>query len=288
MPELPEVESVRISLASCLPGRSIESVRVFREGVLLSSPDRLMGLVIMDLERRGKYLQLNLSDGSRLLVHLRMTGRLCFSEPCPEPEKHTHVQINLSPGGCLTYTDSRRFGRLQQFDRDEPLSKTAFAGMEALGPEPLGSDLTVEHLVRVCHRHARAPIKSLLLNQQAIAGLGNIYADESLFLAGIHPLTPSGQLKRAKLADLLVSIQTVIGTAIDHRGTTLRDYVDGHRIPGTFQYELKVYGRKGQPCTCCDGTIECVKSAGRTTCFCPVCQKLTKKRPTSAKRSSIR
>lgn len=285
MPELPEVESVRISLSSCLPGRRVESVRIFREGVLLSPPDRLIGLVIVDLERRGKYLQLNLSDGSRLLVHLRMTGRLCFSESCPEPEKHTHVQMILSPGGCLTYTDNRRFGRLQQFDRDQPLSKTAFAGMEALGPEPLGSNLTVGHLAQVCRRHARAPVKSLLLNQQVIAGLGNIYADESLFLAGIHPLTLSGQLTKAKRADLLAAIQTVIGTAIDHRGTTLRDYVDGHRIPGTFQYELKVYGRKGQPCKTCDSAIECVKSAGRTTCYCPVCQKMAKKRPPVARRS---
>ncbi len=272
MPELPEVESIRISLSECLPGKAIASVRVLRDQVLLSDPDRLVGLVITGLERRGKYLQINLSNGGRLMVHLRMTGRLCYSETCPEPEKHTHVQIRLGQGACLQFTDSRRFGRLQQFDRDEPLAGSAFAGLDKLGPEPLGPELTVDHLEQVCHRHSRAPIKSVLLDQQAIAGLGNIYADETLFLAGVHPLTPSGRLSHAELARLTDAIRSVIGKAIDHRGTTFRDYVDGHRIPGTFQYELKVYGRKGQPCRTCGHVIECTRAAGRTTCFCPSCQ----------------
>jgi len=272
MPELPEVETIRISLSSCLPGRQIQAVEVWREGVLLSRPERLEGLTILDLERRGKYLQINLSDRSRLLVHLRMTGRLFYCDACPEPEKHTHVQMRLLPEGCLTYVDSRRFGRLQQFGPNEPLTGSAFGGMEKLGPEPLGVSLTTDHLLKESGRHARMPIKSLLLNQEAIAGLGNIYADETLHLAGIHPQKPAGTLSAQQAEELCDAIRNVIGKAIDSRGTTLRDYVDGHRIPGTFQYELQVYGRKGQLCRRCGGQIIACVLSGRTTCFCPDCQ----------------
>ena len=274
MPELPEVETIRISLSACLPGRQIQAVEVYRDGVLLSRPERLEGLTILDLERRGKYLQINLSDRSRLLVHLRMTGRLFFCDACPEPEKHTHVQFRLLPDGCLTYVDSRRFGRLQQFYPDEPLTGSAFAGMDKLGPEPLGESLTPGHLLKESCRHARMPIKSLLLNQEAIAGLGNIYADETLHLAGIHPQKPAGTLTAQQAGQLCDAIRIVIGKAIDSRGTTLRDYVDGHRIPGTFQYELQVYGRRGQLCRRCGGQIVSRVLSGRTTCFCPDCQDL--------------
>jgi len=272
MPELPEVETIRISLAPCLTGRKIDSVRILRDGVLLSRPDRLIGLTITGLERRGKYLQLMLSDSSRLIVHLRMTGRLVYHAGCPDPEKHTHVQILFSSTGCLTFTDSRRFGRLQQFNQDEPLAGSAFAGMEKLGPEPLGEILSPAYLATICKRHAKSPIKSLLLNQQVIAGLGNIYADEVLFLAGISPFFPSGKLTEPQLSKLHTAIKTVISKAIDGRGTTLRDYVDGNRVPGNFQYALQVYGRKGLLCNCCGSRIECSKLAGRTTCFCPACQ----------------
>lgn len=272
MPELPEVETIRISLMPLVTGKQIDSVQVLHEGVLLSGPDHLTGLVVTGLERRGKYLQLTLSDGGQLLVHLRMTGRLVYAESCPNPEKHTHLLIQLSPSGCLAFTDPRRFGRLLQVGPGASLEGTAFAGLAKLGPEPLGDELTVDYLAAVCRRHARAPIKSLLLNQQAIAGLGNIYADEVLFLSRINPRTPAGKLPGVSLVRLQAAIRTVISKAIDGRGTTLRDYVDGNRVPGNFQYELQVYGRKGQPCNQCGRLIESCSLAGRTTCYCPACQ----------------
>lgn len=273
MPELPEVETVRLSLIPHICGKKIDTVRVLRNGVLLSDAAMLHGQVITSVERHGKHLQFNLADGSRLLIHLRMTGRLVYCAICPDPEKHTHILIRLLPEGCLSYTDSRRFGRLQQFHADESLLGTAFAGMDLLGPEPLDVNLTDEYLKTICFRHARASIKSILLNQQLIAGLGNIYADEVLFNAAINPLVPAGSINESALIGLRLSIRSVIAKAIACRGTTLRDYVDGNREAGTFQCELRVYGRKGLPCLQCGTTIESRCVAGRTTCFCPTCQK---------------
>jgi formamidopyrimidine-DNA glycosylase len=274
MPELPEVETVRLSLIPHICGKKIDNVRVLRDGVLLSNPAMLEGQVITTVERHGKHLQLNLADGGRLLIHLRMTGRLVYGDICPEPEKHTHILIRLLPEGCLSFTDSRRFGRMQQFNAEESLLGTAFAGMDLLGPEPLDVNLSDEYLKSICSRHSRAPIKSILLNQQLIAGLGNIYADEVLSNAAINPLVLAGSLNESDLIRLRTSIRFVISKAIACRGTTLRDYVDGNREAGKFQCELRVYGRKGLPCLQCGTTIESRCVAGRTTCFCPICQKV--------------
>lgn len=273
MPELPEVESVRTSLLPHIVGRRINAVRVWREGVLLSDPVRLEGREITGAERRGKYLMILLDDNSRLAAHLRMTGQFVYSDTCPSPATHTHVQLLLAPEGCLSWTDTRRFGRLQQFAAGEPMVGTAFAGLDRLGPEPLGDQLTPAYLKAVCSRHARAPIKSVLLNQDAVAGLGNIYADEILFQAGIDPRQPAGQQRPAALKRLAAAIRDVITRAVEARGTTLRDYVDADRRTGEFRAHLCVYGRKGLPCSRCGCAIESTRLAGRTTCYCPHCQK---------------
>lgn len=273
MPELPEVESVRRSLLPHIVGKRIADVKVWREGVLLSDPARLTSRTITGAERRGKYLMILLDDNSRLAVHLRMTGQLVFSAACPEPATHTHVQLLLEPAGCLTWTDTRRFGRLQQFAAGEPMAGTAFAGLDRLGPEPLGDGITPAYLQAVCRRHARAPIKSVLLNQDAIAGLGNIYADETLFQAGIDPRRPAGSLAADDFSRLAEAIRDVIGRAVERRGTTLRDYVDADRRTGEFRACLCVYGRKGLACTRCGAEIQGTRLSGRATCFCPSCQK---------------
>lgn len=273
MPELPEVESVRTSLLKHITGKRIAGVRVWREGVLLSDPDRLAGRTITGADRRGKYLMIVLDDDSHLAVHLRMTGQFVYSQECPQPATHTHVQLVLEPEGCLSWTDTRRFGRLQQFAAGEPMAGTAFAGLDRLGPEPLGGGISPAYLQAVCRRHARAPVKSVLLNQDAIAGLGNIYADEILFQAGIDPRTPAGRLGPEALERLAAAIRDVIARAVERRGTTLRDYIDADRRTGDFKACLCVYGRKGLPCTRCGGEIQSVRIAGRTSCFCPHCQR---------------
>lgn len=273
MPELPEVETVRTSLLPHILNKRIANVKVWRKDVLLSEPSLLEGRIITGADRRGKYLILLFDDDSRLMLHLRMTGRLTYNEICPAPEKHTHVQLLLEPAGCLSWTDVRRFGRLQQFAPGEKLAGTAFGGLEQLGPEPVASEITIEYLEAVCKRHAKASIKALLLNQQVIAGLGNIYADEILFQAGIHPARAACSLNHIELASLAEAIPDVIARAINQRGTTFRDYVDGEMRTGGFQRSLCVYGRKGELCTVCATKIECMRLAGRTTCFCPGCQR---------------
>ncbi len=273
MPELPEVETVRTSLLPHIVGKRIVKVLTRRNDVLLSPPARLEGRVITGADRRGKYLILLLDDNSRLMLHLRMTGQLVYHKNCPEPETHTHVQLILEPEGCLSWTDVRRFSRLQQFAAGESPAGTAFAGLDRLGPEPVADNITVDYLQAVCKRHARASIKSLLLNQTVIAGLGNIYADEILFRAGINPARVAGSITSEELARLAEAIPEVIARAIEMRGTSFRDYVDGENRRGSFQASLCVYGRKGMPCVNCGTEIECIRLTGRTTCFCPVCQR---------------
>lgn len=278
MPELPEVETVRRSLLPVVCGRVIGHAEVLTPGVLLGSATPPTGWRIDQISRRGKYLVFGLTSGQKtaqLIVHLRMTGRLLLQETDQQPVKHTHIRLRLDPesgqpGGSiwLIYNDPRRFGRLWLL---ADKSATPPAGFLNLGPEPLDPDFNANCLPEK-FRNRRSSLKAVLLDQTVVAGLGNIYADEVLFDSGLHPARPASSLSSAELERLSASIVQVLNHAIDCQGTTLRDYVDGWNRKGTFQDCLMVYGRAGLPCRQCGTTIRQTRLAGRSTCWCPVCQ----------------
>lgn len=272
MPELPEVETIKRSLAPRLLGRRILeiSVRLPRmvEGV---DPEelrrRLSGQVIGGLDRRGKHLLLELAAGDRLAFHLRMTGRLLL-RPAGHPEEpHTHLVFLLSEGWELRYADLRKFGRLHYLPAGDPLP----APLADLGPEPLEDGFTPAVLEGILAGR-RGPIKAVLLDQRSVAGIGNIYADEILHRARLHPARPAGSLSSAEIARLHAAIRAVLEEAILSRGTTSRDYVDGEGRPGEYQERLLVYGRAGGACPSCGAEIRRMVLAGRGTHYCPICQ----------------
>ncbi len=205
-----------------------------------------------------------------MLVHLRMTGKLLLEEQNTKPARHTHVRMELDNGYDLDFNDVRRFGRIKIFLPGEEILDHGYA---TLGPEPLGDEFTTDYFIQTCKRLKNSTIKGLLLNQTAIAGIGNIYADESLFRSGIRPDTKAGNISKKRLALLWQKIREVIAEAIGHRGTSFRDYVDGLGKKGNFQIQLAVYQRTGQPCPRCGNPIKRIKVAGRSTHYCPQCQK---------------
>lgn len=303
MPELPEVETIRRSLAPILARAEIVDVIVRAPHVTDEPPARfrarLLGRRVEALGRRGKFLVVRLDGGVRLALHLRMTGRLVYEPPAGETagappasatpgtvwagegrialgwrpaagfaaeSPHTHLEFRLSGGGRLLFHDVRKFGRAWTWlvGREPP----PYAG---LGPEPLGRAFTPERLAR-SFAGRRSPVKALLLDQRVVAGIGNIYADEALWLAAIHPGRPAGELGPAEVVRLRRAIRSVLGRAIDWRGTTLRDYRDGLGEAGGFAPHLRVYGRAGAPCARCGTAIVKTTVAQRGTHFCPRCQ----------------
>lgn len=275
MPELPEVETVVRSLERHLADLTITAVDLEKPEVIRSPrPDEFVEQIIgkqfqKKLGRRGKYLLLHLSDGLTLVVHLRMTGRLVFCAADEPMEKHTHVIFHLDNGKQLRFTDIRRFGRLYLVPTAEVLQ---LSGLKEMGPEPLDKDFSREYLKRELRRK-RARIKTLLLDQNFIAGLGNIYVDEALYRAKIHPERLAPDLTTREAANLHKAIIEVISEGIEHRGTSFRDYVDGEGHTGTHQNYLKVYNREGLPCFQCGRPISRIKVAGRSSYYCSACQK---------------
>lgn len=284
MPELPEVETVRASLHDRIVGRPIIAVeaRSFPEVMGPDGIERaqatLIGRTITGTRRRGKYLVLDLDDETALLIHLRMTGQLIATPPEHEPIPHEHLKIGLGPQPDQPesgYLDLR-FGDQRKFGRVLHTSPEAIAATFAtLGPEPLGDDFTAERLA-VELRNRKAPIKSTLLDQRRIAGLGNIYVDEALFRAGIHPLRPAGSLTPGELARLHAAIRAVLKEGIAHRGTSFSSFLDGYGTKGENANNLRVYGRgrKGLPCETCGQPLTTLTVAGRTSHLCPNCQPL--------------
>lgn len=275
MPELPEVETIRRSLAPHLAGATIAGVNPLYPGILL--PDAgmftslLPGLKIQELRRRGKYLLLDLSQDWSLVIHLRMTGKLLW-KPAPEdPARHTHVVLDLADGSQLHFNDVRRFGRWQLVET--PLL-CQVPGLCALGPEPIDADFGPGVFARQLAGREKGKLKALLLDQTIVAGLGNIYVDEALFLAGLHPLRVAASLSEEELARLAGACRQALETGVRHRGTTLRDYLDGLEQKGDMQNFLLVFDREGEPCPRCGAEIRRIKVAGRSSYFCPVCQKL--------------
>ena len=279
MPELPEVETIRRELENLLPGRKIMRVELRRENMLRGQSPRLFekGLLHRCIERvtrRGKFLLVRLDEGT-LLIHLGMTGQVLWTA-CSDIsddgdisilDKHIHLILEFSDNCRLCFRDARRFGRFHLIDGK--LEKKLFSH---LGPEPLSRKFTAQDF-NLALKGRTASIKALILNQRIVAGLGNIYVDESLFHAGIPPQTSGGQLTSAQTVCLHAAIQKVIRAAIRRRGTSLSDYLDPRHRRGTFQLMLQVYGREGQSCFRCGTLIKKTIVAQRGTHWCPQCQK---------------
>jgi formamidopyrimidine-DNA glycosylase len=274
LPELPEVEITRRHLESALSGREIRSATVshLRTARLNSSPSeievRLTGRVVTSMGRRGKFLRAGLDDGQVLLAHLGMSGRFSLTTPEEPPIPHTHAVLLTDAGVEVRFIDPRTFGFLAVFDEDEgsPLSRL---GPDAWSAPPSAAELAVSLAKRT------APIKALLLDQRMIAGLGNIYADEVLHLAGIDPMRPGGALDTDEIGRLLEAVDSVLTDAIDAGGTTLDDlaYLLPDGRAGENLERLHVYGREGLACPRCGGVVQRLVIRGRSTHFCPGCQR---------------
>jgi formamidopyrimidine-DNA glycosylase len=270
MPELPEVETYIRELAPLLQGRSIVDVQVFWPRVV-AAPDvstfvrTMVGRRFQGFERRGKYLIFALSGGETLVVHLRMTGDLRVHPQATPADKHTRVVCTLDDGQDLHYRDQRKFGRIWLVSDPEQVT-------HGLGPEPLDSNFTAEILSK-CLVGRRASIKALLLNQRLVAGIGNIYADEALFLAGIDPRRPGGDLTGEENARLHAAIGTVLQQGIAMRGSSLVNYAPPNGVKGSFQEHHNVFRRTGEPCPRCGEPIRRERLAQRSTHFCAFCQR---------------
>jgi len=267
MPELPEVETIVRQLRRRIKGKTLASMRVHWrrsiEGRHGEFCRRLSGMTIASICRRGKYIGIEGTDGTFFTIHLRMTGKL-VGEPAATDGKHLRVSFLFSDGTKLHFVDARKFGRLRLW----PSKSRSCPG---LGPEPLEESAVLAVLSSLS---TRRPIKSVLLDQAVLAGIGNIYADEALFAAGIHPLTPAMALNAGQQQLLARTIPRILKTAIGRRGTTLRNYRTVADQSGENQEHLNVYGRAGQPCFACGSVIEKIRIAGRSSHFCPSCQKL--------------
>ena len=269
MPELPEVETVLRGLAPHLLGRRLVAATVrearLRWPVPADLAARVQGRLILDLQRRGKYLLLQLEDG-HLLCHLGMSGNLRLVPGETPPRKHDHIDLLLDDGRVLRYHDPRRFGAVLW---------TADPGvhplLEGLGVEPLSDAFDGPRLHALCQGRSSA-IKQVIMNARLLVGVGNIYANEVLFHAGIDPRTPAGRLSRMRCARLAAAIKEILTRAIAAGGSTLRDFVDGHGAPGWFQQTYRVYGRAGLACAVCGKLILTLRQGARATYYCPACQ----------------
>jgi formamidopyrimidine-DNA glycosylase len=278
MPELPEVETVRRTLGQLVAGKTIQAVRVHLPRIIQRPDDieifasLLAGQTIRTVERRGKFLRLML-DSFVLVSHLRMEGRYGVYKADEELEKHTHVVFGFTDGTELRYKDVRQFGTMHLFAPGEDLTS---APLSKLGLEPLDAEFSVAQLTNAI-ADKPTKIKPLLLNQEYIAGLGNIYVDEALYKARIHPERPANTLTKREIAALHEAIVSTLREAVDAGGSSIKSYVNGQGEMGMFQQQLSAYGRKGEPCGRCGGPIAKTVVGGRGTHFCPKCQKAPRK-----------
>lgn len=270
MPELPEVETIRRGITPYADGRTITEVVVrdhrLRFGVPRDLPQRLIGHRIQRIERRAKYLLLHVEDGA-LMLHLGMSGRLHVVTADDAPGKHAHLDVVLDSGDILRLTDPRRFGMALWL----PSPVQHHSLLASLGPEPMSENFTPRTLIRAA-KGRKAPIKTLIMDNHVVVGVGNIYASESLFRAGIHPNRAAGRISASRLTALHDAIRVVLAKAIEAGGTTLRDFSGADGNPGYFQQDVTVYGREGQPCIHCAATIKRVVIGQRATFYCPNCQ----------------
>ncbi len=271
MPELPEVETVRRQLEPLIVGRRVERFRVLPGAERLLRGRRaeevdaqLRGARFVGVDRRGKYLALQLDSGQVLVVHLRMTGSLRVRSRGQDDDPFTRAVFDLDGGDQLRFVDVRKFGTIDLAERLEDV-------LPELGPEPLSDEFTVDALWSAL-RGRRQPIKAALLDQRNIAGVGNIYADEALFLARLNPEAPAGSLRPAERRALHRAIQQVLQDGVTHGGASFRDYTDVAGDEGEQQYFVRVFRRTDEPCDDCDAQIRRIVVGGRATHFCPKCQ----------------
>lgn len=283
MPELPEVETVRRGLLPVMEGRTIVTAQINRPDLRWPFPaqmdSRLTGARVLSLRRRSKYILADLSTSESLLIHLGMSGRMLvsgimlgeFHHDHPAPQKHDHVILEMEGGIRVTFNDARRFGAM---DLVETAHLETHALLASLGPEPLGNSFDEAYLVAAL-KGRRTPIKSALLDQHLVAGLGNIYVCETLFRAGISPRCLAGDLSTECAAGLVPIIREVLSEAIEAGGSSLRDHRQANGELGYFQHNFRVYDREGQPCVSrgCIGTVSRIVQSGRSSFYCPRCQR---------------
>lgn len=271
MPELPEVETTVRGLARFLEGERIARVAVNRADLRRPFPpdlaQALTGAVVTGLSRRAKYGLVHTDRGRTMVFHLGMSGRWRIE---PEtPDRHDHLVLETGSGHVLALNDARRFGSVDLVDTE---ALDAWGPFAALGPEPLGPGMDAAHLARACSGRT-APVKPLLLDQRIVAGLGNIYVCEALFRAGIRPDKPAGSVSRGAFGRLAPAIRAVLSESIEAGGSTIRDYAQPNGELGYFAASWRVYGREGEGCTACGTSIARTVQGGRSTFWCPRCQK---------------
>ncbi|WP_367871913.1 bifunctional DNA-formamidopyrimidine glycosylase/DNA-(apurinic or apyrimidinic site) lyase [Luteolibacter sp. Populi] len=272
MPELPEVETTRRGVEPHVKGKTVREVIVRHRGLRLpvsESLEEIAGDRFTGVRRRSKYLILDLARGGALLVHLGMSGSLRLSDPDAEFKKHDHVVITLSSGKQLRFHDPRRFGIFLHVPEGDPMEHALLKG---LGPEPLEEGFTAATLVAAFGARSIA-VKVALMDAKVVVGVGNIYASEALFRAGIRPDTPANKVTKPRLAKLVAAIRAVLTESIEQGGTTLRDFINSDGEPGYFAQRLFVYDRKGEPCRVCGTPIKQSVMGQRSTYWCAVCQR---------------
>jgi formamidopyrimidine-DNA glycosylase len=288
VPELPEVETVRKGLEPYMAGHVIKVADIRRPDLRWPFPEnmaeRIMGKRVMRLRRRSKYILCDLDSGETLLIHLGMSGRMTISAPektgdilgdfhhlHPALEKHDHVVIDMDNGARITFNDARRFGAMDLLD-----TKTAEQHklLNSIGPEPLGNSFDESYFVDAIEGK-NTPIKSALIDQRIVAGLGNIYVCEALWRTGISPLIKAGKLSKLRATALVPAIRSVLSDAIAAGGSSLKDYRQTDGELGYFQHSFAVYGREGEPCRKeeCKGMIKRIVQSGRSSFYCPKCQR---------------
>lgn len=301
MPELPEVETIRRQLEPDLGGRRIEAVEVLdpyfaKPASPVAFEAAAEGRTVADVGRRGKYLVFELDDGNSMVIHLRMTGSITLLAPdgttnpgdariysAGDAVRHLKARFTLDDGGALLFADPRRFGR--GFVADPGTLAQYFDSR--LGVEPLSSEFTVEAMAAMSAGRT-GPLKSFLLNQKGVAGVGNIYADEALFRAGLHPLSPGGSMKPEHHRALRDGVVEALQRGLDLGGASIDDYRDARGETGSMQNEFLVHRREGEPCPGCGEAIARIVVGGRSTYFCPACQTRLRRRPRRSGRAGRR
>lgn len=271
MPELPEVETTRRGIEPLVADKIVEKVRILNAALRWPVPAELIGILpgqkIHSVGRRSKYLLFAFDQGT-LIVHLGMTGHLRLDLSASERRKHDHVEISFTDGSALRYNDPRRFGAIL-WTLADPLQHIRLA---SLGPEPFTADFNASYLYQLS-RGRKLAVKPFLMDAHVVVGVGNIYASEALFGAGIAPVRSAGSISKAAYGRLVQSVTDILTAAIAAGGTTIRDFADAEGRPGYFTQKLCVYGRAGQACPSCETLIKQVKLGQRSTYYCPTCQR---------------
>lgn len=273
---MPEVETVRRTLLPLVKGKTIEKVILWYPKIVATDHDefvkKIPGKRIVDINRYAKYLLIRLSDNLTIVSHLRMEGKYRLTTPNTPKDKHDHVEFVFTDGTALRYNDVRKFGRMQLILTGTERQTT---GIGKLGPEPNSLEFSEQYFINSLQRKKKN-IKNTLLDQRTVAGLGNIYVDETLWQSGIHPLSVANKIPAEKVKQLRKNINQTITIATKERGTTVHTYLDANGKTGGYQKMLKVYGHAGEKCAKCGTVLEKIKVSGRGTTFCPHCQVIYK------------